>query len=391
MYIKMSKSLSLFKVFMSEDVIKPLNEVVLSGFITQGPQVEKFEEKLKEYFHNPYVLTLNSATSGLTLALRLLKEKKESENWPGFNIDEDYVLSPVLTCFATNAAILANNCKIKWIDTDNTTANVSIEDIRNKLNKDTRVLYIVHWGGYPVDLDSLKLLQDEHFLKYGYRFRIIEDCAHAFGASYKGEKIGNHDNICVFSLQAIKHLTTGDGGLILLPNKELYERAKLIRWFGIDRDKRNYNRKDFRLENDIAEWGYKFHMNDINATIGIYNLPHINGLLEKNRNNYNYLYDNLKGVHDITLFEKKEDRENAAWLFTMKVNRKTEFIEKMKEYGIMTSQVHNRNDLNSCVEDFQCKLPNITELEKELICIPVGWWLEKEDLEYMIEKIRGGW
>ena len=387
----MSKNLSLFKVFMSEDVIKPLNDVILSGFITQGPQVEKFEEKLKEYFNNPYVLTINSATSGLTLALRLLIESDESSSWPGFNKEEDYVLSPALTCFATNAAILANNCKIKWIDTDNTTANVSIEDIRNKLNKNTKVLYIVHWGGYPVDLDSLKILQEEHYQKYGYRFKIIEDCAHAFGASYKGKKLGNHNNICIFSLQAIKHLTTGDGGLILLPNETIYERAKLIRWFGIDRDKRNYNRKDFRLENDISEWGYKFHMNDINATIGIYNLPHINALLEKNRNNYNYLYENLNGTQDITLFENKEDRENAAWLFTMKVNRKGEFTEKMKEYGIMTSQVHNRNDLNSCVEDFQCELPNITELEKELICIPVGWWLEKEDLDYMIAKIRGGW
>jgi dTDP-4-amino-4,6-dideoxygalactose transaminase len=387
----MNKNLSLFKVFMSEDVIKPLNDIILSGFITQGPQVEKFEENLKDYFSNPYVLTLNSATSGLTLALRLLIEKDEDESWPGFNKEEDYVLSPALTCFATNASILANNCKIKWIDTDNTTANVSMEDIRNKLNKNTKVLYIVHWGGYPVDLNSLKLLQDEHFSKYGYRFRIVEDCAHAFGASYKEKKLGNHGNICVFSLQAIKHLTTGDGGLILLPNEKLYERAKLIRWFGIDRDKRNYNRKDFRLENDISEWGYKFHMNDINATIGIYNLPHMNRLLEKNRNNYNYLYNNLKEINDITLFENKDDRENAAWLFTMKVNKKSEFIEKMKIYGIMTSQVHNRNDLNSCVEDFQCDLPNITELEKELICIPVGWWLEKDDLDYIIEKIKLGW
>jgi dTDP-4-amino-4,6-dideoxygalactose transaminase len=385
------KNLSLFKVFMSEDVIKPLNDIILSGFITQGPQVEKFEEKLKEYFSNPYVLTLNSATSGLTLALRLLINEDKDEEWPGFNKDEDYVLSPALTCFATNASILANDCKIKWIDTDNNTANVSIEDIRNKLDRNTKVLYIVHWGGYPVDLDSLKELQEEHYQKYGYRFRIIEDCAHAFGASYKGHKLGNHGNICVFSLQAIKHLTTGDGGLIILPNEKLYERAKLIRWFGIDRDKRNYNRKDFRMENDISEWGYKYHMNDINAIIGLYNLPHIDGLLTKNRNNYNYLYNNLKEINGVTLFENKEDRENAAWLFTMKVNNKNIFIEKMKEYGIMTSQVHNRNDLNSCVEDFQCELPNISELEKELICIPVGWWLEKDDLDYIIEKIKNGW
>lgn len=390
------KQLNLFKVFMSPDVIQPLNDVLMSGFITQGPMVDKFEEKLSEYFGNKHVLTLNSATSGLTLALRLLLEKDtedQKDSWPGFNTEIDVVLSPALTCFATNAAILANNCNIKWIDTDNTNANVSIDDIRSKLAYNTKVLYVVHWGGYPVDLNSLKELQEEHYLKHGYRFRIIEDCAHSFGASFDGKKLGNHGNICVFSLQAIKHLTTGDGGLIILPenNTKLYERAKLIRWFGIDRDKRNYNRKDFRMENDIAEWGYKFHMNDINATIGIYNLPHIDGLLEKNKNNYDYLYENLKNIDNLTLFEKKDNRVNAAWLFTMKVGKKNNFIEKMKEYGIATSQVHNRNDLNSCVEDFKSELPNISELEKELICIPVGWWLEKSDLDYMIEKIKDGW
>ncbi len=387
----MSIPIPLFKVFMSEDVIEPLKNVLLSGFISQGPQVEKFEEKICEYFDNKNVLSLNSATSGLTLALRLLKDKDEENYWPGFNESEDIVLSPALTCFATNASILANNAKINWIDTDNNTANVNIKDIKNKLNQYTKVLYIVHWGGYPVDLDLLKELQEEHLKKYGYKFMIIEDCAHAFGATYKGKKLGNHGNICVFSLQAIKHLTTGDGGLIALPNKKLYDRAKLLRWFGIDRDKRNYNRKDFRLENDITEYGYKFHMNDINATIGLYNLPHIEDLLMKNRYNYNYLYNNLKDVPGITLLENKNDRETSAWLFTMKVERKNDFIEKMKEHNITTSQVHNRNDLNSCVSEFSCELPNLSNLEKELICIPVGWWLTNENLTYIIQTITKGW
>jgi dTDP-4-amino-4,6-dideoxygalactose transaminase len=381
------QSISLFKVFMSEDVIKPLNEVLMSGFITQGKQVEIFEDKLKHYFENEHLLTLNSATSGLTLALRLLMSKNNEDNWPGFNKETDVVLSPALTCFATNASILANDCKIQWVDTDNTTANVSIDDIKNKLNANTKILYIVHWGGYPVDLDQLKNLQNEHLTKYGYKFRIIEDCAHAFGAEYKSKKIGNHGNICVFSLQAIKHLTTGDGGIIILPNEQLYERAKLLRWFGIDRNKRNYGGKDFRMENDIQEWGYKFHMNDINATIGIYNLPHVNNLLSKNRDNYNYLYDKLKNNNNITLLENKTDRKTAAWLFTIKVKNKEQFIDKMKTDGIMVSQVHNRNDLNSCVQDFTCYLPNITKLEKELVCIPVGWWLNINELDYIITKI----
>ena len=387
----MSSPIPLFKVFMSDDVIEPLKTVLLSGFISQGPQVDKFEEKICEYFGNKNILTLNSATSGLTLALRLLKEKDEDNEWPGFNENEDIVLSPALTCFATNASILSNNAKINWIDTDNDTANVCIKDIKKKLNKNTKVLYVVHWGGYPVDLDLLKELQEEHYKNYGYKFMIIEDCAHAFGATYKGKKLGNHGNICVFSLQAIKHLTTGDGGLIVLPSQKFYDRAKLLRWFGIDRDKRNYNRKDFRLENDITEYGYKFHMNDINATIGIYNLPHIDNLLQKNRYNYNYLHDNLKNMNGIKLLENKSDRETAAWLFTMKVERKNDFIEKMKEYKITTSQVHNRNDLNSCVFEFSCELPNLSILEKELICIPVGWWLTKEDLEYIVKKISDGW
>jgi dTDP-4-amino-4,6-dideoxygalactose transaminase len=380
-------NIPLFKVFMSSDVIEPLKDVLMSGFITQGKQVDIFEEKLKTYFNNNNLLTLNSATSGLTLALRLLIDENSNENWPGFNKEIDYVLSPALTCFATNASILANDCKIKWIDVDKNTANIFIEDVKNKLNANTKILYIVHWGGYPVDLDALKELQDEHFIKYGYKFKIIEDCAHSFGAEYKNKKLGNHDNICVFSLQAIKHLTTGDGGIIILPNEQLYNKAKLLRWFGIDRDKRNYNGKDFRMENDIVDWGYKFHMNDINATIGIYNLPHIDNLLNKNIENYNYLYDKLKNIDGITLLENLSDRKTAAWLFTMKVKNKVDFIDKMKNFGIMTSQVHNRNDLNTCVSEFKCDLPNITELEKELICIPVGWWLTNTELDYIVEKI----
>jgi dTDP-4-amino-4,6-dideoxygalactose transaminase len=132
-------------------------------------------------------------------------------------------------------------------------------------------------------------------------------------------------------------------------------------------------------------------MNDINATIGLYNLPYIDGLLKKNRFNNQYLYENLKNFNDITLFENKDDRQSACWLFTMRVNRKNDFIEKMKQYGITTSQVHNRNDLNTCVSNYICELPNISKLEKELICLPVGWWLEQNDLDFIINKIKEGW
>lgn len=380
--------LSLFKVFMSEDVLEPINKVLMSGQLTQGPKVEEFETKLKEYINNPYILTLNSATAGLTLATRLLKNEDKTNDWPGFNEETDVVLTPALTCFATTAAILANNVNIKWLDVDLDTANICLQDLKNKLNGKTKIIYLVHWGGNPVDLDELDKICEEHKEQYGFKPMVVEDCAHSFGAEYNGNKIGSNKNICVFSLQAIKHLTTGDGGFITLPNEELYERCKLLRWYGINRDKRNYKGKDLRLENDIVEYGYKFHMNDINATLGTYNLPHMDGLLEKNRRNAKMLDEGLKDINDIQLLKPNPKCNSAYWLYTIRVlnGKKQEFMDKMKEANIMTSQVHNRNDINSCVKDYVEELPNLDILERELVCIPVGWWLSEKNREYIIKE-----
>ncbi len=381
--------LSLFKVFMSEDVLQPVNKILMSGQLTQGPKVVEFEEELKKYIDNKYILTLNSATAGLTLALRLLKNPDTSTNWPGFDDSTDLVLTPALTCFATTAAILSNNVNIRWLDSDLNTANICLNDLKKKLNDKTKIIYLVHWGGNPVDLDELDKICNEHYNKYGFKPMVVEDCAHSFGAEYNGYKIGSNKNICVFSLQAIKHLTTGDGGIITLPNEGLYNRCKLLRWYGIDRDKRNYKGKDFRLENDITEYGYKFHMNDINATIGLYNLPHMDKLLEINRRNAALFDEKLKDISSIKLIKTNPNAKSAYWLYTIRVmnSKKQEFMEKMKEANIMTSQVHNRNDINSCVSDFEEPLPNLDVLEKELVCIPVGWWLEEKDIEYIIDNI----
>lgn len=385
-------SVPLFKVFMAPDVGTEVTDTLSSGFVTQGPRVEELEGKLKKVFGNPHLLTLSSATAGLTLALRLLLKPDEERDWPGFNVEEDVVLTPALTCFATTCSILANGAKLRWIDADPETMNASLDDIRSKLSPRTKVIYVVHWGGYPLDLCGLKDIQDECFAKYGFRPQIVEDCAHAFGATYGGKWLGNHDNICVYSLQAIKHFTTGDGGIIVLPSEKLYQRAKLIRWFGIDRDKRNYKRKDLRLENDIEEFGYKYHMNDINARIGLTNLPHIDELVEKHRRNQRTIQERIKDLPGILGFQEgKDDRESAAWLLSIKVDRKQEFMDRMKEKGIQVSQVHNRNDVHSCVAEFKEDLPLLTELEKTLVCIPCGWWLSDEDIDYLVKTIGEGW
>lgn len=368
--------ISLFKVFMSSDISTSISKTLTSGMITQGEKVELFEKQLSTWFNYPHILTLNSATSGLTLALRLLNLQKDDE-----------ILTSPLTCTATNWSILANNLKIKWVDVDYNTCNINLDDLKSKITEKTKAVMFVHWGGTPVDLDKIDEIKLYTKEKYGHDLHIIEDCAHAFGSEYKNKKIGTHGNICVFSLQAIKHLTTGDGGLIFLPNKELYDRAKLLRWYGISREQRSGN-GDFRLENDVKEWGYKFHMNDINATIGITNLPYIENNLEIIRKNVLFYEKELKDIKGITLLQNVFNSLSSYWIYTIKIINKKEFIEFMKLKNIMVSQVHNRNDIHSCVKEFEDKLPILDKLEKEIICIPCGWWLSEEEKKYIVNCIK---
>jgi dTDP-4-amino-4,6-dideoxygalactose transaminase/predicted GNAT family N-acyltransferase len=374
------ETIQLFKVYMNSEVDKFVVPTLTSGMITQGKKVEELEIKLKEWFNYPYILTLNSATSGLTLAYRLLDLGSDDE-----------VISTPLTCFATNAAILANNLDIVWADTDPNTCNIDLEDVKRKITQYTKALSFVHWGGVPVDLDKVKEIKEYAKEKFNNELHVIEDCAHAFGAEFNGKKLGTHGNICVFSLQAIKHLTTGDGGLIFLPNEEMYKRAKLLRWFGIDRERRSLPGSDFRLEPDIPEYGYKFHMNDINASIGLANFGNIENILQKCRENAKYYNEKLKDINGIKLFTENEKSVPSYWIYTLKIqyNRKLEFIHFMKNKGVVVSQVHARNDKHSCLQLCQYigKLKQLDRIESEIVSIPVGWWLTKENTKYIVDCI----
>lgn len=384
----MESNIPLFKVYMSPDVAEEVPKTLLSGFITQGPKVEEFENQLISKLQIPHILTLNSATSGLTLALRLLQNSNIEIGWPGINKNTDVVLTTPLTCTATNWPILANGLKLQWVDVDKKTCCMSLEDLERKITKYTKVIYIVHWGGTPIDLHRLDEVLDRKRLEIGFRPWVIEDCAHAFMTKYDGKYLGSHNNICVYSLQAIKHLTTGDGGLITLPCKDLYDRAKLLRWYGIDRDKRNFSRKDFRLENDVVEWGYKFHMNDLNATIGLCNLKNIEDLINVHKQNA-YRYNNeLRGLSKVQLLEVNKKSESSYWIYTLLVDNAENFINFMKNKGVVCSQVHKRNDVHTCVAEFVCDLPNLSEIEDKYVCIPVGWWVSSEQVSYIINSIK---
>jgi dTDP-4-amino-4,6-dideoxygalactose transaminase len=379
------EDIPLFKVFMSENAAPEVSKVLNSGYIGQGEKVEEFEDQLKDFFGRDYVVTVNAGTSGLHLALEMLKKK--SGKWPGME-DGDEVLATSLTCTASNFPILANNLKIKWVDIDETTLNMDLDDLARKLSPKTKAIMLVHWGGYPNDLDKIKEIQNKCYELYGFKPAIIEDGAHSFGSKYKGKYLGNHGNIVMYSLQAIKHITSIDGGLLVLPHQELYERAKLMRWYGIDR---NSNRKDFRCEADIQEWGYKFHMNDVCATVGIENLKHVYDIVGKHKSNAKFYDDNLKNIAGLTTLTRHEGHESAFWIYSMLVDDRDGFFKWMKECGIVSSQVHERNDKHSCVIDYKSPLPTLDKTIGKVVSIPVGWWVTQEQREYIADCIKKGW
>lgn len=382
--------ISLFKVHMTDDLTN-VNNVLKSGYITEGPKVKQFEKQLEDFI-GTNVLTVNSGTSALTLCFRLLLQPDIQCNWPGFDIKKDVVLTTPLTCTASNWSILANNMKLKWVDTNRTTGMISLKDIENKLNEHTKIILFVHWGGVPCDLQKLDVILNNHEHKYGFRPRVIEDCAHAFGAELNDKMIGNHGNLCIFSFQAIKHLTTIDGGCICFPKQFelLYQRAKKLRWFGIDRDNRGVIDGDFRKEEDILEFGYKFHMNDVNAAVGITNLPYVKKLISICQNNARMYLDLLKDVPQVQFMKTPVNCKPSYWLFSMRLlnTDKADFIHFMKSRDIMVSQVHKRNDLHTCVQEFKTSLPQLDLLVKELICIPCGWWITETDVKYIVDCIK---
>jgi dTDP-4-amino-4,6-dideoxygalactose transaminase len=362
------KAIPLFKVFMHESVKEPMNRTLMSGYIGQGPRVDELEKALSPWFGTENVLTVNSGTSALHLALRLAGAEHGTE-----------VISTAMTCTATNLPILERGARVVWADIDPTTGNIDPRAVEKKITPKTRAIMAVHWGGYPCELDELRAIAKRHKVK------LIEDAAHAFGGTYKDKPVGTGSDFACFSFQAIKHFTTIDGGALTCGSAEDYKRGKLLRWFGIDRDA---PRKDFRCEADVEEFGYKFHMNDVTATIGLEQLKYARAVVSRHQENGEFYRHNLGGLSGVKLLNYKNDRKSAYWLFTLLAEDRVDFMRQMSEAGITVSQVHARNDKHTMLRDFQCELPGVDAFVEKMVSIPVGWWITDEQRQFIVDTIR---
>ncbi len=352
----------LFKVTMSPDAKTAVARILDSGYIGQGQEVELFEQEFGAAVDAPYPpLAVNSCTSALSLALKVI----------GVGPD-DYVISTPMTCAATNAAIVMAGAQIVWADIDPATGLIDPDSVKERLARDpkAKAIMAVDWGGTPCDYKSLK----EHGIP------VIEDAAQAFGASIDGEPIARvGGDYCCWSFQAIKQLTTGDGGALLAPTSGQIERARLLRWYGLDRR----SNVAFRAGQDIQEVGTKWHMNDIAAAVGRANLKLAVTAVKHARGNARY-YDERFG-------EKRYTEGSSAWLYTLLVDSRDAFIAAMAEAGVEAGQVHARNDL---MRGFRRHapgnyyLPGVDAFAARQVSLPCGWWLAGTQREIIVRTVR---
>lgn len=329
----------------------------------------EFEKLVSEKLKCPYVLALNCGTSGLHLAYQMITN---------YDRNAEIIVSP-MTCSATLTPIIAVGAKIVWADVDPISGNIDPLDVERKITPNTKAIVAVHWGGNPCDMFALNQIGHQ------YRVKIVEDGAHSLGAKIGNEYVGALSDFTMFSLQAIKHVTSVDGGLLVCRSGDDYRRAKLLRWYGIDRSE-NRQVTDLRCELDVAEAGHKMHMNDVAAIIGIENFKHLDEILALHRNNAQYYNGRFEGTQVGTI-RPLLGALPAYWLYTVTVKNRDELMMILKENNVISSKVHARNDTHSMFKSFRANLPCVNQFNSTHLCIPVGWWITEEERKLIADLV----
>ena len=369
-----SENIVLFYPHVSELAKSSVMDTLNSRWIGQGPKVKIFEENFsKKFASNLPAIAVGSGTDALHLSYMLA----------GLN-PGDEVIAPLFTCTATNIPFLYMGIKINFADVDINTMNMDTNHVRQLMSDKVKAIICVHYGGLPCDMDELQSIANE------WNIPIIEDAAHAVGAKYKGIDIGSISDFTMFSFQAIKHITTGDGGMLIIKNKDLIDKAERIRWFGIDRKSKQAG----IWENDITEIGYKYQMTDIAAAMGIASLSEFDDQSQIRKSLFQVYEEELAGCERLRIIGSGyKDREHAAWLFTVIVEERYKLQEKLRDNNIESNQVHFRNDRYSIFKEFTNGkvFPNMDKIEDDYLVLPLHTKMTVEDARRVCSVIKSGW
>lgn len=367
-----------FRPNYGKEEIAAVSKVLTSGWIGLGPKTEDFEKRFAAYVGTPYAIALNSATAALHLSLLAAGIGKGDE-----------VIVPSLTFVSTAHAVLYVGAKPIFADVERDTLCLSPDDVTTRITKRTRAIIPVHYGGHPADMDAFKKIADKHNLV------IIEDASHACGSSYNGNKIGSISPFTCFSFHAVKNLATGDGGMITVWDKKIADHLKRLRWVGINKDtwdrleevseKGKASYRAYGWYYKVEELGYKYHMNDITAALGLVQLAKLESSNAKRRALADRYTIVLSKLPDIRCPLIRPGEVSAQHNYVIRCKERDQLHLFLRDRGISTGvhymPVHLQPYYRRLYPDI--RLP-VTETEwPNLLTLPLYPQLTKKEQDYI--------
>ncbi len=358
--------------WVDEKDIKEVVRVLRSDWLTQGPKVEEFEKAVAKYCGAKYGVAVSSGTAALHSAFVAAGIK------PG-----DEIITTPLTFAATSNMAVICGAKPVFIDIKSDTLNIDPELVEGLITDKTKAIVTVDFAGHPCDYDKIFKIAKKH------KILVIEDACHALGAEYKGKKVGSFADMTIFSFHPVKHITTGEGGMILTNNKDFYEKIKIFRHHGVEKKP-----EKGRWYYEIKEPGFNYRITDIQCALGLSQLKKINKFLERRREiakTYNKAFKDIKEI--IPPVEK--DYVKSAWhIYPIQVqgtDRKKTF-ESLQKKGI-GAQVHYmplhlhpfyRKKFGYKKGDF----PIAEKYYERAITLPLFPKMTGKDIQYVIKVVK---
>ncbi len=361
-----------FNTHVASEAFEAVRATLESTRLSEGVRVKAFEAALAEQAGLVRPAAVNSGTTALHLALVV------AGVGPG-----DEVILPAQTFIATGLVVLMCGAKPVFADIDPTTGNLSPAGFAAAITARTKAVLPVHWGGLPCDMDEINAIAAQHGIA------VCEDAAHAIGATYRGRSVGSLSRFTAFSFQAIKHVTTGDGGAIACTDQRDAQEVFRRRWFGIDRASSPMSELGER-EYDLADVGYKYHLNDYCAALGLANLGDLPQRLARRRAIASEFDSAFADIPGLRLHARPHDRVSAYWLYGMRVERRLDFVRALRDRGVPSSVCHLRIDANA-VFGGPFDLPHTAEFDATQINLPVHEALTAADTQRIVDAVRAGW
>ncbi len=372
--------LPIFRPSMGQEEIDAVAEAIRSGWIGLGPKTEEFELKFSKFVHSKYAIATNSATAALHLSLAAQNIKRNDE-----------ILVPSLTFVSTAHVVLYLGAKPVFVDIKEDTLCLDPKDLEKKITSKSKAIIPVHYGGHPADLNSI------HKIARSYKLKVIEDASHAAGSIYKGRIIGSISELTCFSFHAVKNLATADGGMITTNDKKLAEKLKSLRWLGISKDTwereeqiMNKGYRNYGWYYDVTELGYKYHMNDIAAAIGLVQLKKLKKMNARRRllaARYNKNLKEITWLKTPTVYKWVQSAQHNYVIKTQYRDRLNLFLKKRKiSSGVHYMPIHAFTYYKK--KKLIANVPVTEMIWKKLLTLPLYPTLSLKDQDRVIDAIK---